>query len=74
MRISTRKLTLNEFLCDRGVTDYAQDTGIYSNCPIDLTPVQSGPANRADRQALDCWQPAKVGQSETREIRGLIEV
>ena len=22
----------------------------------------------------DCWQPAKMGQSETREIKGLIEV
>ena len=23
---------------------------------------------------FNCWQPAKVGQSETREIRDLIEV
>ena len=22
----------------------------------------------------ECWQPAKMGQSETREIKGLIEV
>ena len=26
------------------------------------------------RYYVECWQPAKVGQSETREIRGLIEV
>ena len=30
-------------------------------------------AKHVVKRAL-CWQPAKMGQSETREIRGLIEV
>ena len=41
-----------QVLLDRGVTDYVEDTGIFSDCPVELTPVQSGPANRADHQAL----------------------
>ena len=40
-------------LLDRGVTDYEEDTGIFSDRSICLTSVQSGPSNRADRQALD---------------------
>ena len=43
-------------LLDRGLTDYAEDTGIGSDRPIALTPVESGPANRADRQALDFYR------------------
>ena len=39
-------------LLDRGVANFSEDTGIFSDRPIELTPVQSGPANRADRQAL----------------------
>ena len=27
-----------------------------------------------DADEANCWQPAKMGQCETREIRGLIEV
>ena len=40
-------------LLERGVTDYTEETGISSDRPIALTPMQNGPANRADRQALD---------------------
>ena len=43
-------------LLDRGVSEYAEDTGIISDRPIALTPVESGPANRADRQALDFYR------------------
>ncbi len=43
-------------LVERGVEDYVEDTGLYSDRPIDLIPVQSGPANRADRQALDFYR------------------
>ena len=32
------------------------------------------PKRRALGELGVCWQPAKVGQSETREIRDLIEV
>ena len=46
----------NRVLHDRGVTDYAEDTGIFFDRPIVLTPVQNGPANRADRQALDFYR------------------
>ena len=42
-----------QVLLDRGVTDYAEDTGIVANRPISLTPVERVPANRADRQAID---------------------
>ena len=45
-----------QVLLDRGINDYAEDTGIFSARPIDLTPAQSGPANRADRQALDFYR------------------
>ena len=42
-------------LLERGLTSYAEETGLFSDRPIDLTPVQSGPANRADVQALDFY-------------------
>ena len=43
-------------LCDRGVIDFAEDTGLFSVSPIELKPVESGPPNRADRQALDFYR------------------
>ena len=46
----------DQILLDRGVTDYKEDTGIYSDHPICLNPVQSGPPNRADNQALDFYR------------------
>lgn len=44
-----------EILRSRGVQDITEETEFYSTCPIELTPVQSGPPNRADRQALDFY-------------------
>ena len=45
-----------QILRSRGVQHIAEETEFYSNCPIELTPPQSGPPNRADRQALDFYQ------------------
>ena len=43
-------------LTDRGVSDYSEETGLLTNRPIALNPVESGPANRADRQALGFYR------------------
>lgn len=42
----------HQVLSDRGVTDYTENTGIFSIRPIALEPEVSSPLNRADRQAL----------------------
>ena len=44
-----------QILLDIGVTDYAEDTGIFSSKPIALQPETRSPLNRADRQALDFY-------------------
>ena len=38
-------------------------------CGASLPPASSSPLT-----VLGCWQPAKLGHFDTREIRGLIEV
>ena len=43
-------------LTDRGVSEYSEETGLFTDRPIALTPVENGPANRADRQALDFYR------------------
>ena len=43
-------------LAERGIADYAVETGMQSTRPIALTPVENGPPNRADRQALDFYR------------------
>ena len=43
----------HQALANQGLTDYSQETGVFFDFPISLTPVQSGPRHRADRQALD---------------------
>lgn len=42
-------------LKSRGVVDYLEESGIFSERPISLTPTASGPPNRADTQALDFY-------------------
>lgn len=42
----------HQVLSGVGISDYAEDTGIFATRPIALTPADSGPPNRADRQAL----------------------
>ena len=44
-----------QVLSDIGVTDYAEDTGIFTTSPIALKPEAMGPPHRADRQALDFY-------------------
>ena len=44
-----------QMLSDVGVTDYAEDTGVFATSPIELKPEASAPLNRADRQALDFY-------------------
>ncbi len=41
-----------EVLRGRGVTDYLEETSLFSKGPIELEPVESGPSNRADVQSL----------------------
>ena len=48
-------MDFDEILRSRGVQQITEETDFYSNHPIELTPVQSGPPNRADRQALDFY-------------------
>ena len=60
----------HQVLVSRGITDYAEDTGVFSNRPISLTPVSSGPPNRADTQALGFYHSLtgmtpKIAVSET---------
>ena len=39
-------------LGDRGFPSYLEETGLFSDGPIELKPVVSGPSNRGDAQAL----------------------
>ena len=43
-------------LTDRGITEYEEETGLAANQPIELVPVEGGPANQADIQALDFYK------------------
>ena len=45
----------HEVLISKGITDYAEDTGIVFNLPITLTPTDEGPQNLADIRALDFY-------------------
>ena len=58
-------------LANRGITYYAEETGIFSDRPINLTPVSSGPPNRADIQALDFYR-SFIGISPRQATDGLI--
>ena len=44
-----------EILADRGISDYTEETEIFSTSPISLTPVSEKPEHRADIQALDLY-------------------
>ena len=44
-----------QILRSRGIAEYAENTGVYSTRPIELTPVSVGRPNLADRQALDFY-------------------
>ena len=43
-------------LRNQSVSDYLEDTGIRTNRPIELVPVETGAPNRADSQALDFYR------------------
>ena len=45
----------HHLLVDKGIPIYTEETGVFSDCPINLTPVSEGPPNRADKQALDFY-------------------
>ena len=45
-----------EVLRQRGVSDYLENTDVFTIKPIELTPVESGAPNRADKQALDFYR------------------
>ena len=61
----------HQVLASRGITDYTEDTGIYANAPISLTPVPSGRRNLADRQALDFYR-SLVGMTPSSATDGLM--
>lgn len=46
-------LDFHQVLGDLGFEDYTEETGIETSAPISLTPPQSGPPHRADRQAIE---------------------
>ena len=46
------KRDFGKALRDRGFPNYLEETGLFSDGPIELKPVESGPSNRADAQAL----------------------
>ena len=46
------KRDFGKALGDRGFPSYLEETGLFSDGPIELKPVESGPSNRADAQAL----------------------
>ena len=58
-------------LADHGITEYTEETDIFSTSPIELTPPSNGPRNRADRQALGFYQ-SLVGMSPSSATDGLI--
>ena len=45
----------HHLLVDKGIPIYTEETGVFSDRPINLTPVSEGPPNRADKQALDFY-------------------
>ncbi len=46
----------HQILLDLGITNYTEETGISTDRPISLVPIESGSLNRADRQALDFYK------------------
>ena len=58
-------------LANRGITEYAEETEIFSTSPIELTPTSNGPRPRADRQALEFYH-SLVGMSPSSATDGLI--
>ena len=42
-------------LVGRGLSDYAEETGVFSSIPLHLVPAADGLPNRADTQALDFY-------------------
>ena len=49
------EINFEEILAARGITNYVEETKVFSDRPISLTPVSEGPRNRADRQALNFY-------------------
>ena len=61
----------HQVLLQQGIGEYLEDTGIYSNCPLTLTPVDTGTRNRADAQALDFYR-SLIGMTPRLSTDGLI--
>ena len=61
----------HQVLISRGITDYIEDTGVYANRPVSLTPVSGGPRNRADRRALDFYH-SLTGMTPSAATDGLM--
>ena len=50
------EMDFDAVLQQRGISRYLEDTGVFTDRPIDLSPVESGAPNSADRQALDFYR------------------
>ena len=49
------EMDFDAVLQQRGISRYIEDTGVFTDRLIELSPVESGAPNRADRQALDFY-------------------
>lgn len=61
----------HQALLQRGIGEYLEETGIYANRPLTLTPVDIGPRNRSDAQGLDFYR-SLVGMTPRLATDGLI--
>lgn len=61
----------HEVLRTHGITDSVEETDVFANRPIHLTPVTTNPRNRADAQALDFYN-SLVGMTPSLAIDGRI--
>ena len=60
-----------KLLVDRGITEYAEETEIFSTTPFELSPTSEGPNNRADWQALEFYY-SLAGMSPSLATDGLM--
>ena len=51
-----------QILASRGISDYAEETQIFFDRRVELSPVSSGPRHRADTQAIDFYR-ALIGMT-----------
>ena len=68
---SNPETDFTDVLASRGLTEFVEETGIFSTTPISLFPATERPPSRADRQALDFYH-SLVGMTPRAATDGLI--